>query len=365
MEPATVTSDTTPPPAPPQPHPFEFTGSGGEYFRIWIVNIVLTVLTLGIYSAWAKVRKLQYFYQHTRVADSGFDYHGQPLSILKGRLIALGLLILYVYSTEVISALSAVILVGLAIVLPWLLRSSLRFRAHNSSWRGLRFSFRGSLKSAYYVFLWLGGLGSITGFLWPLFHSRLKRYQHGEAWFGQAQGKFSAIDSQFYGVYIKASLLSIGMVVVLFMAMTGPLAMLREAVLGNETDPDATKRAFGMIGMAMVLLTFLGFYLFVGPYVTARIQNLTWNHTRLGPHRFESTISARRLIWIYVSNFAAMVATLGFFMPWASVRLARYRAACMTLVAAGSLDEFVATQTAEVSAAGEETAEMFDLDIAL
>jgi hypothetical protein len=46
----------------------EFTGTAGEYFRIWIVNLALTILTLGIYSAWAKVRKRRYFYAHTRIA---------------------------------------------------------------------------------------------------------------------------------------------------------------------------------------------------------------------------------------------------------------------------------------------------------
>src|SRR6059058_745587 len=36
----------------------EFTADPKEYFRIWIVNLALTIVTLGIYSAWAKVRKL-------------------------------------------------------------------------------------------------------------------------------------------------------------------------------------------------------------------------------------------------------------------------------------------------------------------
>ena len=40
--------------------PFRFTGTGGEYFRIWIVNVMLSVVTFGIYSAWAKARRLQY-----------------------------------------------------------------------------------------------------------------------------------------------------------------------------------------------------------------------------------------------------------------------------------------------------------------
>ena len=67
-----------------------FTGSGAGYFGIWIVNLLLTIVTLGIYSAWAKVRRLQYFYRHTELAGSSFDFHGSPARILIGRVIALG-----------------------------------------------------------------------------------------------------------------------------------------------------------------------------------------------------------------------------------------------------------------------------------
>lgn len=49
---------------------FSFTGTGSEYFRIWIVNLLLSIVTLGIYSAWAKVRRMKYFYRNTRLNDS-------------------------------------------------------------------------------------------------------------------------------------------------------------------------------------------------------------------------------------------------------------------------------------------------------
>ena len=60
---------------PPGEYPFVFRGTGGEYFGIWIVNLALTVITLGIYSAWAKVRTRRYFYGNTYVAGHAFDYH--------------------------------------------------------------------------------------------------------------------------------------------------------------------------------------------------------------------------------------------------------------------------------------------------
>ena len=71
----------------PSRHPFQFTGTASEYFRIWIVNLALTIVTLGIYSAWAKVRTHRYFFAHTRVADAHFEYTGNPMAILRGRVI--------------------------------------------------------------------------------------------------------------------------------------------------------------------------------------------------------------------------------------------------------------------------------------
>ena len=75
--------------------PVQFTGKGGEYFGIWIVNLLLSIITLGIYSAWAKVRRMKYFYNNTKIDGVGFDFHAKPLSILKGRIIAFLIFVLY------------------------------------------------------------------------------------------------------------------------------------------------------------------------------------------------------------------------------------------------------------------------------
>jgi uncharacterized membrane protein YjgN (DUF898 family) len=119
--------------------PIRFTGSGSEYFRIWIVNLLLSILTLGIYSAWAKVRRLKYFYGNTLVADSPLDYHGTPLAILKGRIVAVVLFAAW----SGVQRFGSEALVGLVficgmVILPWLLVRSLRFQFINTSYRGVR-----------------------------------------------------------------------------------------------------------------------------------------------------------------------------------------------------------------------------------
>ena len=57
-----------------------FTGSGEEFFGIWIINLVLSICTLGIYSAWAKVRTKRYFYGNTILAGSSFEYVANPMA---------------------------------------------------------------------------------------------------------------------------------------------------------------------------------------------------------------------------------------------------------------------------------------------
>src|SRR5262245_3784981 len=79
-------------PAGPRTTALGFDGSGSEYFRIWIVNLFLTLATLGVYSAWAKVRKARWFARHTLLLGDRFDFHGDPRRILLGRVVAIALL---------------------------------------------------------------------------------------------------------------------------------------------------------------------------------------------------------------------------------------------------------------------------------
>ncbi|HEY0302921.1 MAG TPA: DUF898 family protein, partial [Rhizomicrobium sp.] len=83
-------------------HAVEFRGRGAEYFRIWVVNVALTVLTLGVYSAWAKVRTQRYFYGNTYLAGHSFEYHASAVRILIGRAIALALFAGYTLSAIVV-----------------------------------------------------------------------------------------------------------------------------------------------------------------------------------------------------------------------------------------------------------------------
>lgn len=350
-----------------QTHPFAFTGSGGGYFRIWIVNLALTILTLGIYSAWAKVRRLQYFYRNTSLMGHGFDYHGDPVAILKGRLIGVALLIAYNGAFMISIWLGLLILVMLLGVFPWLIKCSIAFRLRYSSYRGLRFRFAGSTKEAYKVFLaWPLAAYATAGVLMPMAHQRIKQYQHTNSQYGTASFGFEGKPSDFYIVYFKM----IGMLFGLLALLLIPIIAI--GVLGattsdmfagfNSKDPEKISQLMSIIFLG-IMVFYLAVFMLVGPWFAARIQNLVWSRTALGPHRFDSHVRARDLFVIYLTNFFLIVITLGLFKPFADVRLARYRLSHMALHAQSGLEEFLAHEQQVVSALGEETADVFDVDI--
>jgi len=99
-------------------YPVSFTGNGNEFFTIWIVNILLTVVTLYIYSAWAKVRTKRYFYGNTVVDGSSLEYHAKPLQILVGRLVAVVLLGLTVFGAAINPLVPTVVTVLLLLIIP-------------------------------------------------------------------------------------------------------------------------------------------------------------------------------------------------------------------------------------------------------
>lgn len=142
----------------------QFTGTAGEYFRIWIINTVLTVLTLGFYIPWAKVRTRRYFYANTLLDDQPFDYLAKPRTLLRGYLIVGTALIVIQAARQFVPAVGSVLsLVGVSLI-PVLVYKAHRFRARNIGYRNLRFRFLGTIGGAYWAHAFYP-LAALAGFL--------------------------------------------------------------------------------------------------------------------------------------------------------------------------------------------------------
>ena len=340
--------------------PFEFGGTGSEFFRIWIVNIALTIVTLGIYSAWAKVRTQRYFYGNTRLDGSSFEYLADPIRILKGRLIAFGLLVLYMVSDQISPLLGIVAFFVLMALMPWIIHSSLRFRNHNSAWRGVRFGFDGSLGDAYRFWLLWPIAGVLTlGLLMPYALRQQIAYAIGGSRFGDTRFGFNGGMKRVY-VICGAS---IGMVLLCGALGGGVMGVLAPALMGPSSGGDPAVLGVLMITVLLVPVLvgyFLGFALFA-----AWMTNYRFCNSRLGMHRFEADYRFGSYALLVLGNTLGMVLTLGLFYPWAKVRSARYAAGHTRVVADGSLSDFAAQQDRDVNATGGEMGELFDIGVGL
>lgn len=333
----------------------EFKGSAMEFFKIWIVNLGLSIITLGIYSAWAKVRTRRYFYANTVIDGHGFDYHADPIKILKGRIVLAIFFIIY-GAARVYPALFGVVFIG-ALLFPWLLVRGMIFNTSNSSYRGVRFGFDRDYKAAYKMY-GLGILLTIVSFgilsvRWSLW---MKRFAVPRTRYGQTYFSVEATTKDYDRIYIKAIGMYLGLLLGLGICLGGIGYLLKGSLGGGK--------GVAMMTTVVVLIVIYGAMAVVGTYIKASLMNFFWPRTMLADVRFKTQYRTFDLLLVYIQNAIACVFTLGLAFPWAMVELARYKASCMAVSARPEdFERFTQGSLGLAGATGEEVLDMWDIDL--
>ncbi len=349
-----------------------FTGEAGEYFRIWIVNVCLSVVTLGIYSAWAKVRRKKYFYGNTLLNGAAFEYLADPKAILRGRLIVLGAYIVYAVlrhfgmmtekengSAPLFGLLLAVFMLVVSCYLPELIVRALAFNARNTSHRNVRFRFApgdtpfDSRFPTLLFYTWPLTLG----LLYPYYAYRRRTFVLENTAYGTTRFSFDAEPGDFYWVYFKLLLLFI----CFYFAST---AMLVAGITTFETSTAAVAASSRPLYMMSCILI-LPFYILFASYRDAAMGRLYWQHTRLGKLRFRCGWKTWDLFKLHFVNSLGIILTAGLLAPWAAIRAARYQLHGISMQPAGELDGFTAAMTESVAATGAEAVELLGFDFSV
>ncbi|WP_439520264.1 YjgN family protein [Hydrogenophaga sp.] len=333
--------------------PIRFTGSGREYFRIWIVNAVLTLLTLTLYQPFARARRLSYFYSHTVVGEDSLNFHGDPWKMFRGYLLVVSLSALTWGVLRYAPQLSWVILLAFAVISPWLWRASIRFRLQNTSWRGVRLGFKGDLKGAYlctvpFFFAVAAFAGLLTatatradrsallimaflGFavVLPYLMTRVYRYRFTGMHYALQSSRLDLEGRDVYAVSVNALFVIAGCSV-----FAGILAV----ALGLAIEGLANREGvLVFIVSASGVLGYLVYPFVAAPYVVARRQNLIWSQVRSTRFRFSSHLSARSFVALTAANALLVVLTIGLYWPYAQLRYARLRLESVKLQVEGEL----------------------------
>jgi uncharacterized membrane protein YjgN (DUF898 family) len=407
---ADVPSTTARPnPDPPGTHrlALRFVGSGSEYFRIWIVNLLLTLVTLGLYYPFAKVRRLRYFHGATEVGGHAMSFHANPWKMFRGYVLVVVLLGAYALAGQFSPTAGAVAFLIVAGLWPALWHSSLRFRLANTGWRGLRFRYTGTRAQAYLVMgapfalgvvfvlvtAWLapgaadaqGGAvppGSkpaeaspwllvmalaplllVLG-LGPLFLWLVKRQQHAHYALGDEHTRFGVGAGSFYALVLKAAGVAVlvGLAAAAMAAGVAVVAGMVSAFGGDGVPPNA-----GMVlGVLFVILAYLIVWAVAGGYFVARLQNLVWSGTSSAHLRFASGLRARALAGLWFRNTVLVLLTLGLYFPFAQVASARLRLEAVAVTSLLDPERLVAAAApVDESAAGDAAGDLFGFDIGL
>ncbi|MFE0014636.1 YjgN family protein [Mesorhizobium sp. NPDC059054] len=331
---------------------FSFKGQAGEYFGIWIVNVLLTIITLGIYSAWAKVRRQRYFYGNTYLAGSSFEYHAKPKQILIGRIIVIVILIVYNVLLNLFPIVGLLFALGFFLAIPWFIMRGLRFNARVTSYRNVRLNFNGSYWGAFRAFILSSVVAGLSlGILAP-FASRwswcylLDNLTYGD----RPISSNPRIGDLYKPWWLSAILTVVGLAVIVFVV----------AAIGSAYGAfEAPGSIMSVVPLGLLVGLFLVYSLPVLLY-KAGVRNVVLNATVLDHrHCFMSEVGRWRYAWIAITNFLATIFTLGLARPWAAVRMARYLADHTGLHVVGSLDNYLSTVRDTGSAVG---AEFMDIE---
>ena len=331
--------------------PIEFTGTAGEYWGIFITNLLLSVVTFGVYSAWAKVRRKRYFLNSTQIDGISLNYHATGMQLFIGRLIAFTIIVASSVLTNFLFLEAGIIIAVLFLfVLPWVLNRSMKFNARVTSWRNVRFNWRGTYWKSFAV-MWLAtplavlSFGTMIPFIsrW-VYQYYVRRHSYGVTSFNEN----AAI-----APFVKAILIVLAIVII--------LELIVSAVLANYLfQLETVNFEFLLFGSSAVIL--------IGAYILYRTmcRNIVVRSLALGDAvRFHSSLKPYKVVWILFTNFLASLVSLGLLIPWAQVRIYRYRCNNTSYAFVSSADEFIDEEQRKMSSFGEEFAELEDVDISL
>lgn len=394
-------AELAPAPFVPRQLNIEFTGSGSEYFRIWIVNLLLTLVTLGLYLPFAKARRIRYFYANTHIAGQALSFHGDAWKMFRGFVLLAVLMGVYAIAGHFSQIAALIAFIALCAVWPALWRASMQFRLANTSWRGLRMAFDGSLKGAYLavapLYLPLIAFVAMTQFaeppptgegeadaaaaaamatqgllllaamavvalMTPWFLTLTKRYQHNGFRIASQQARVDLPASRMYGLCVKGTLVAL---------IPGLLAVGAgfgiAVAFGAFKDQEGNTLGLGlMIFMALLLLGYFVCFVMVVPYFAARMQNLVWSATRSEAVSFTSRLKFRALFWLTLKNWTLVALTLSLYRPFAAVHTARLRLEAVSLTASEDVAQWSARARGGMQdATGDIAGDFFGIDMGL
>ena len=360
-------------------HRVRFTGSGGDYFKLWLSNLLLTIVTLGIYTPWARRRRIQYFFRNTEVGPDPLDFTASSRSMVTSFvLVALVYGLIQVMSSQGLNTAVGGVTLLIAAATPWLWRSAMRFRMGNTTWRGLPFVFQATTRETYTAAwpllagaalvavlslllpepaaapaagtpkvamsgaaVWLGGLGvvglvALAGVVLIRLRFNFLQLQMTRTSLGGQMGAFKTG----FGEFFKVGVICLGIGLLAYLALAGLIGIFGAGLVSFG-------QAVGQGGMAVLAIVALLFFiplLLVPASITmaaweAMLFRTVWSNAGLsGLARSKCHLKTRAFVLLRAKNVVLTLLTIGFYRPFAAVSEYRMKIDSVRIYTRGDID---------------------------
>lgn len=381
-------------------HRVQFHGKAGEYFAIWLVNGLLTIITLGIYSAWATVRRRRYFYGNTEINGDRFDYHAQPIQILKGRLLVIAGIVLFYIVLAMSPTLGTILALAFAALIPIIVIRNWRYDAIMSSYRGVRFNYHCQTGRAYWVLLlcpillllafyavlavamFIGmrsdspiiitlivlalvvpGFAAVNGIMKMM---QLDFYVNN-MFFGKTAFKAELTKAAFIKFALISLLIFIPFLIAALSFMGSFIFTLYQIIMmGADSDTIVMMLLSNVFNMVMMFVVALLGVLVSSSYLVVAQRNYLFNQTSLnGGVKLHSSMQTMSYMGLLITNSLITIFSLGWAAPVAEIRHARYIANATAVEGDLALLHVQAHQDTANSALAEEAVQALDLGVGL
>jgi uncharacterized membrane protein YjgN (DUF898 family) len=342
---------------------FIFHGKGLDYFLISLVNILLSVITLGIYVPWAMVRSRRYVYEHLELNGARFGYHAKGGALFLSWLLTSIIMFIVIFVAEVLHPVAGSLAVFIVmLVMPFLMVKSLQYNALMTTLNSVRFAFHCSMKSAWWIMMGLPTLliivlgiiiyflGSMMfsgynfdGFLVKIIVLAILGIVGMSVTNGYVYAKWISLTGKGgqFGVHkfdirvstkycIKACLFSLcilipflGLMFYLLSTSFSSMGMLR---VMNGAGDEVISQYPGQILLCYML--YLGAILLSSAYIWQAFRNHFMNGLSLadGRIRFASTLTFHGVVVQLLLLVLVSMITCGLAYPWMKMRFIRYQA---------------------------------------
>ena len=346
----------------------EFKGKALEYFGIWLANILLTVVTIGIFSAWAKVRRLRYFYNNTNILENSFAYHATGWQIFKGRLIAFVVIIILGIVSSYIPGFSFVIFIIIFFLSPFIINSSLRFNARMISYRNIRFNWHGNYKQTLLYFV-LGPVISFfsLGFLQPLFTKFYYTYYASNHSYGTSRFSADTTIKQYYIDSFKSGFFPA--LIIFYSIIVYTIWDIANLIEWNfdyiDTIFNNYSNGFEILFFIMIPIIFITNFIYriFARNILLRATILSKSNNNEISAKFDSRLNPATYLWIIITNAIIVPISLGLMSPWAQIRFYKYLSYSTKIGIIGDINIFLDTEKKNLSSLGEEYSEMEGIEV--